>query len=37
MKRYIKGDGGHVIMSNGETVDVSKRRKESFVHALAEL
>ena len=35
MKRYIKGDGGHVIMSNGETVDVSKRRKESFITALA--
>jgi len=35
MKRYIKGDGGHVIMSNGETVDVSKRRKEGFIHALS--
>jgi two-component system LytT family response regulator len=37
MKRYVKGDGGHVIMSNGETVDVSKRRKEGFIDALASL
>jgi two-component system LytT family response regulator len=36
MKRYIKGDGGHVIMSNGETVDVAKRRKEGFIQALAD-
>ncbi len=37
MKRYVKGDGGHVIMSNGETIDVSKRRKESFIQTLANL
>ena len=36
MKRYIKGDGGHVIMSNDATVDVSKRRKEGFIQALAD-
>lgn len=34
MKRYIKGDGGKVIMSNGEVVGVAKRRKESFISAL---
>lgn len=35
MKRYVKGDGGYVIMSNDKEVDVSKRKKESFMSALA--
>jgi len=35
MKRYVRGDGGHVIMSNGESVSVSKRKKEGFIQALA--
>lgn len=35
MKRYVKGDGGYVVMSNDREVDVSKRKKESFMSALA--
>ena len=35
MKRYVKGDGGHVIMSNGVSVNVSKRRKENFIKAIS--
>jgi two-component system LytT family response regulator len=35
MKRYIRGDGGYVVMSNGDSVGVSKRRKENFLAALA--
>lgn len=35
MRRYVKGDGGYVIMSNDKEVDVSKRKKESFMSALA--
>jgi len=34
VKKYIKGDGGSVIMSNGDEVLVSKRRKEEFLQAL---
>lgn len=28
---YLKGDGGQVVMSNGTTLDVAKRRKEEFL------
>jgi two-component system LytT family response regulator len=34
VKKYIKGDGGSVIMSNGDEVFVSKRRKEEFLASL---
>ena len=34
IKTYVRGEGGHVIMSNGDTVGVSKRRKENFLAAL---
>ncbi|MBI1307551.1 MAG: response regulator [Bacteroidetes bacterium] len=37
MKKYVRGEGGYVVMSNGDTVDVSKRRKESFLAALSKL
>ena len=31
IRRYIKGDGGIVIMSNAAELPVSKRRKEDFI------
>jgi len=34
MKRYIKGDGGSVIMSNNVELPVSKRKKEEFLKKL---
>ncbi len=34
VKKYIKGDGGSVMMSNGDEVFVSKRKKEEFLQAL---
>lgn len=37
MKKYVRGDGGYVIMSNGDSVDVSKRRKEGFLSALSKI
>lgn len=37
IKRYIRGEGGQVVMSNGITVDVSKRRKESFLSTLSKV
>ncbi len=37
MKKYVRGEGGYVVMSNGDSVDVSKRRKENFLNALSKL
>ncbi|MBX2984559.1 MAG: response regulator transcription factor [Bacteroidia bacterium] len=37
MKKYVRGDGGHVIMSNGDSVDVSKRKKEGFLSNLSKV
>lgn len=34
IKKYVRGDGGYVIMSNEATVDVSKRKKEGFLKKL---
>jgi two-component system LytT family response regulator len=32
--RYIKGDGGYLIMSNGSAIDVSRSRKEMLLKKL---
>ena len=32
IKKYIRGDGGYLIMSNGATLGVSKLRKENFLN-----
>jgi two-component system, LytTR family, response regulator len=37
MKKYHRGEGGYVVMSNGDSVDVSKRRKEGFLSALSRI
>jgi len=31
IKKYIRGEGGHLIMSNGANLNVSKQRKENFL------
>jgi len=31
IKKYIRGDGGQLIMSNGAALNVSKQRKEGFL------
>ncbi len=31
VKKYIRGDGGVAVMSNGEQIDVAKRKKEQFL------
>ena len=31
IKKYVKGDGGYVIMDNDISLDVSKRKKEAFL------
>lgn len=35
MKKYIKGEGGIVVMEDGSEVTVSRRRKEEFMEMLA--
>ena len=35
IKKYIRGEGGQVIMSNDTALDVSKRKKESFLKKIA--
>ena len=34
VKKYVRGEGGYVVMSNNISVDVSKRRKETFLAAV---
>lgn len=34
--RYIKGDGGTVVMVDGSEVEVSRRRKEEFLRRMAD-
>lgn len=36
IKRYVKGDGGQVWMSNNAQIEVSRRRKDDFLNLLAE-
>jgi len=31
VNKYYKGSGGYIIMSNGDSLDVSKKRKEAFM------
>jgi len=31
IKKYVRGDGGYVIMNNDKSLDVSKRKKEGFL------
>lgn len=34
VKKYIKGEGGQVVLTNDKTLDVSKRRKQAFLERL---
>ena len=31
IERYVKGEGGYVVMKNGKNLDVSKRKKQAFL------
>lgn len=37
IQKYIKGEGGYVILSDGSHVDVSRRKKEEFLKVLSEI
>lgn len=34
VKKYIKGDGGYVILTDDHHVDISRRRKDAFLNGL---
>ena len=34
IQRYIRGDGGQIVMQNGDTIDVARRKKEEFLKLL---
>ncbi|MEO6882667.1 MAG: LytTR family DNA-binding domain-containing protein [Bacteroidia bacterium] len=34
IKNYFKGDGGYIVMSNGDNVTISKRKKDAFLKKL---
>jgi two-component system, LytTR family, response regulator len=31
IKKYIRGEGGQVVMQNGDVIDVARRKKEEFI------
>jgi len=36
VKEYLRGEGGTVILSNGQRLEVSRRKKEAFIHQMKE-
>jgi len=34
IQKYVKGEGGQVVMSNGKILDVARRKKEEFMKAI---
>jgi two-component system LytT family response regulator len=35
ISKYVRGDGGYVIMSNGDTVNVARNRKDIFLESFS--
>jgi two-component system, LytTR family, response regulator len=35
IKKYIRGEGGQVILQNGEAIDVARRKKDEFLKLIA--
>ena len=35
IKKYLRGDGGQVIMQNDEVIDVARRKKEEFLKLIS--
>ncbi len=36
IEKYIKGEGGQVVMKNGVTLDVARRKKDEFMKAIGQ-
>ncbi|MEW7289448.1 LytR/AlgR family response regulator transcription factor [Aquimarina sp. 2304DJ70-9] len=37
VEKYIKSDGGYILMSNNDTVNISKSKKDTFLNAMNHL
>jgi two-component system LytT family response regulator len=37
MKTYIKGEGGYLVLENGETIEVSRRKKSALASAISKM
>jgi two-component system LytT family response regulator len=35
VEKYIRGEGGQVLMQDGKVLDVSKRKKAEFLQAIS--
>jgi two-component system LytT family response regulator len=35
IKKYIRGEGGQVVMQNGDVIDVARRKKEEFLKIIS--
>jgi two-component system, LytTR family, response regulator len=35
VSKYVRGEGGYVIMTNGKSLDVSKRKRDGFLQKIA--
>jgi two-component system LytT family response regulator len=35
IKKYLRGDGGQVLLQNGEVIDVARRKKEEFLKLIS--
>jgi two-component system, LytTR family, response regulator len=35
IQKYIRGDGGQVVMQTGETIDVARRKKDDFLNLIS--
>jgi len=37
IKRYVKSDGGYILLDNGKTVSISKEKREEFLEIVSSL
>ena len=37
IQKYVRGNGGHVVMNNNNTLNVARARKESFLEKISHL
>ncbi|MDJ0645385.1 MAG: LytTR family DNA-binding domain-containing protein [Flavobacteriaceae bacterium] len=37
IKKYVKGEGGYIVVSNGDHINVSRRKKEAFLQFLKKM
>ena len=37
VKKYIKADGGYIMMNNGDAVNISRSRKDGFIEVMSSL